>query len=172
MYQLYALLALYIYIYIERRKIDRTNSPLISWPTFHALQLCFYRRARIPSFWRAVVLSNYPRDLEKPSGEKDGLIMCCYLRPIKTKFIRFFFFLLFLFFLPRLTIPPVFFPSPLMLLSRVQFFFETRDNHGRDSLLFHAGFVANRRIDMEKHLSRNFFLSIANMYGNNLVISL
>lgn len=110
MYQLYALLALYIYIYIERRKIDRTNSPLISWPTFHALQLCFYRRARIPSFWRAVVLSNYPRDLEESSGGKDGLIMCCYLRPIKTKFIRFFFFLLFLFFLPRLTIPPVFFP--------------------------------------------------------------
>lgn len=52
----------------------------------------------------------YPRDLEEPSGGKDGLIMCCYLRPIKTKFIRFFFFLLFLFFLPRLTIPPVFFP--------------------------------------------------------------
>lgn len=76
------------------------------------------------------------------------------------------------FFLTSFNHTPGLLPPPLMLLSRVQFFFETRDNYGRDSLLFHAAFVANRRIDMEKHLSRNFFLSIANMYGNNLVISL
>lgn len=76
------------------------------------------------------------------------------------------------FFLTSFNHTPGLLPPPLMLLSRVQFFFETRDNHGRDSLLFHAAFVANRRIDMEKHLSRNFFSSIANMYGNNLVISL
>lgn len=40
------------------------------------------------------------------------------------------------FFLTSFNHTPGLFPPPLMLLSRVQFFFETRDNYGRDHYCF------------------------------------